>query len=317
MEQIDLDSLGLPNGLYYALPMTLVELISEPHRGLLTTDEIRQERKVSDAADRLGCIGFSARRPVNHSYLKRQIARGLESLLGQLGGVENPDQLAQEFYETLEQNHRFVQGYCGWLVSNSEFLKDLDCQLEKSPSWQSLGLPQATFGRPHNAVEPSGSHAEEVRDWRWFCQKWRLQSMETLDLPRPFEPQFTNSSPFTGQMPPGMSAPVIPDIYPIKGKGTIADQIESIRSRDDHLAEWKSLISSTSRTTKRVDSFGRQFQLQHFWRVLFQRYPNSLSRSRMKLQQLFADYFEVEADSIKRDLKAMQAIISRPLSNCP
>ena len=105
MEQIDLDSLGLANGLYYALPMALFELISEPHRGLLTTDEIRQEREVSDAADRLGCIGVNGRRPVNHSYLKRQIERGLESFLEQLGGVENPDQLAQQFYETLEQNH--------------------------------------------------------------------------------------------------------------------------------------------------------------------------------------------------------------------
>lgn len=316
MEQIDLASLGLANGLYYALPVALVELISEPHRGLLTIDEIRQERKVSVAADRLGCIGFNGRRPVNHSYLKRQIERGLESLLEQLGGVENPGQLAQQVYESLEQNHRFVQGYCGWLVSNSEFLKDLDCQLEKSPSWQASGLPQATFGKPQDAVELSGNHADEVREWRSFCQKWRLQSMETLDLPRPFEPQFTDSSPFTGQLPPGLSAPVIPDIYPVKGKGTIANQIESIRSKDDHLAEWKSLIASTSRTTKRVDSFGRQFQLQHFWRVLFQRYPNSLSSSRMKLQELFAAYFEVETDSIKRDLKAMQAVISRPLSNC-
>lgn len=81
MDRVDLDGLGLPNGHYYALRKELVELISEPYRGLLTPDQISRERQISDASDRLRCIGFHAGRLINHSYLKRQIERGIESLL--------------------------------------------------------------------------------------------------------------------------------------------------------------------------------------------------------------------------------------------
>ena len=73
-------------------------------------------------AEHLECVAFRSGNFVSHRFLGKEVKRGLESFL-EAAGVENPDELARQFYETLEQAFRFCQGYCGSLVNNLSLLK--------------------------------------------------------------------------------------------------------------------------------------------------------------------------------------------------
>ena len=174
-------------------------------------------------------------------------------------------------------------------------------------------LPKQVFGPPKGAT-----FAEEPDTaFKSFCEKWRLQGMATLDLPIALAPQLTPASFYHPSPYPGSVSPFMPDIFPVNAKGSNALALENSRMSIDapHLEEWKSLTSTSSRQKKKIGRYARQFCLQHYWRILLQRYPQQLHKRKSAIEEAFGRYFDDNPSTIRRDGQEMAVLIDRPLSN--
>ena len=102
----------------------------------------------------------------------------------------------------------------------------------------------------------------------------------------------------------------------MEASGPASSALENARMSisASHLDEWKGLVRSESKEKKRVDRYARQFRLQHYWRVVRQRYPKQTYKKKSQLTAIFADYFQVSEAMIRRDSQAMDILLDQPLS---
>src|SRR4029078_3223527 len=70
----------------------------------------------------------------------------------------------------------------------------------------------------------------------------------------------------------------------------------------EHLDEWHNIIRSENAARNQLDRFCRIFDLQHYWRALFQRHQDKLKGKIGTLEIAFANWFEVSRETVHGDL---------------
>jgi hypothetical protein len=199
----------------------------------------------------------------------------------------------------------------GWLLTNPQFLAehdDLHRQFDNQLDSQSYPQPRhSTRRRPDKLIVESKQWIDGCRD---FYVRWRLQSLMLPHLPVPLPFQIpVVEDPATGSAREGVVTSSIPDIYPTRGRGLIdATMEEALRGRGapEHLQEWFRIVRRSSATANVLPMYHRWFRLQHYWRLLHRRYPESLHRKKRVLTEAFATFFEIGFDTIKADLRRIE-----------
>ena len=311
--------------LIYTFPLRLIECFRTAKHdhgpSLLENQSVERELAFSRPTDGPDQVGFRQESTsgnfsiVNFRFLGDMPGPITADFLRQAGS-DHPVAAAEGFNTIFEPFYTISQGYCGWLLQQEAYWRDLDSVL--GLFGDSLGdglLPQQVF------TAPEGAKLAEEPDiptlaYKSFCEKWRLQGMTTLDLPLIIQPQLTAKTIYTPNTHPGSVTPFLPDIFPVDAKGVNAEALENARMNIDspHLQEWKSLISISSRKRREIGPYARQFRLQHFWRVLKQRYPDQLHRRKAVIEEAFGRYFDVNSRVIGRDSQELDLLIDRSLS---
>ena len=311
--------------LIYTFPQRLIDCfraVKNDHApSLLDQESVVRESAFSSLANLQNRVGFRQDDKFDRVSLVNFRFLGDEPVVVKPGdlreaGCENPAEAAEKFNAILRPHYRNTQAYCGWLLQQEMYWDDLAVVIGLfGDRFKDELLPQQVFAPPEGAELVEEPH-ESTLAFKAFCEKWRLQGMATLDLPVVVEPQFTPVTLYTPNSYPGSVTPFMPDIFPVDAKGPIASSLDDARMGIDapHLEEWKSLISISSREKKRIDRYARQFCLQHYWRILLQRYPKQLHKRKSDIGKAFSRYFGIGDRVISRDSHEMAILTDRNLS---
>jgi hypothetical protein len=309
--------LQLEGNVVYALPGRLLDLVETHLLGAIGKPDIDDAREVARLANERLCVAFRNKELVQYQFL----AEGREPITAELlrkAGSKFAEHIADQASNTVSQFFRYTQAYFGWLFNQDEYWSDLDMLIaDESEEEALLTAPKpAIFDAGKFTVAESG-HAMRIQNYKTFFSKWRLQTLATFDLPVCLAPQLTETTVYNSGAPEGTINPVIPDIFPIDGQGRVSAALESAGFSLDapHLESWKEISSSSSRKKKRVDTYCRQFVLQHYWRTITQRYAEQLNRKVNQLDAVFGAFFDVSVDMIRADRKELGDHLRRPLIN--
>ena len=311
--------------LIYAFPAKLVGCFraaeDDAAPSLLDQKSIDRELALSNLVNFRNQVAFRQHAPaeatsiVNYRFLGDAPSPITAEYL-RLAGSKQPVKAAEEFNAVAEPHFRHVQAYCGWLLQQEAYWHDLKVVINLfSDDFTDNLLPKQVFGAPEGADLVEEPRPSTIA-FRSFCEKWRLQGMATLDLPVVMEPQITSTSIYTPNSHPASVTPFLPDIFPMDSKGPLATSLDNARIGIEapHLEGWKALIAISSRQKKKVHHYARQFCLQHYWRVLLQRYPQQTRKRKSDIEEAFGRYFGVDATTIRSDGQKMANLIDRNLS---
>jgi hypothetical protein len=308
----------MESGLVYALPEELLDALKQPLHKVLTPQVFSDECELSAVAELCECVAFRRCLPVRVPRLAQSIkpvtANDLASTRVPCG---NSERQSADLTAYLENAHRYSRGYCGWLVQQREFRSEIDSLREthgEALSVTERGFPPMQLGLERIPGYPEYTD-EVVQCVQAIYRKWRLQQLATIDLPVPHEPQMAAANAYVQGGAEGCITPHIPDIFPIDGTGPVVKQMENARNslHAPHLNEWKRLIGSTSHQKKQVATYARQFQFQHYFRVIRQRYPDQLQHKKGVLYESFASWFGASKDTIERLASKLDDLLDRPL----
>ena len=213
------------------------------------------------------------------------------------------------------------RGYSGWLLTNHAFLTE---QSTLFRTWKSAvdeyGLAKLSpmFPDVEHVTGTERAIKDDLRDGRaafeTFYVRWRLQGMAAPYLPEPLPPQLPVAilHRVLGYMRHGGQTFYLPDTFPIPTRDEFRDIVEdALRGGNtpEHLDSWTRVVRAKNAAKNKIPRFARLFQLQHYWRALYQRHGENLQGRTGAVQQAFATFLNTSLDTIRKDL----AYISRQL----
>jgi len=205
-----------------------------------------------------------------------------------------------------------LRGYCGWLVTNPDYLKERDTLFD---TWRSRlatdGIPQSGptfFGKmPLSDFIRAVSDEEEVRflkDFERFYARWRLQHLITRELPEPLGPQIPVLTPLAllTHMRTGGVTLYQPDTMPIPSRDRLREVLEGVRvsHENEHLKEWIAMVAANRYNDHSIRCYGQIFVLHFYWTVFEERHPKVMTGNIGRIQEAFADYLAVSAEAVKK-----------------
>lgn len=263
--------------------------------------------------DHTSSIGISRNIPIIFNMLRRSHL-DLETLR-EVTKSADPASLLATLNQRLDRIAQNVRGYLGWLMMNPDFLQEHDELFEQFGDSFTAGIPQpgptipagAKLPPGFRAVQPDNRTAAAAAAVREFCRKWRLQRIAGPFLPEPLSPQFPamHLSQSEGYVTHGGVNISMPDTYPIPGRAEIVSLLEdTLRGAGvpPHLSAWVAIANSGNRAKGEIPRFGRLFEIQHYCRILYTRHPAALRRAAIHLEQALADFLDVDAAVIHKDL---------------
>lgn len=213
------------------------------------------------------------------------------------------------------REHEIACAYAGWLLTNSEFLGEHDAlfgrwQAELKSGRSVPSFPRADFDQWEiPQVDQTGRSIPPgyFEDFYAFFRRWRLAGMAGPLLPIPLTPELPvlSSRRLVDYRHHASRAIFIPDIWPLPTRDDLQGRLEeAIRgaSPPEHLAAWIGWVGSANRAKNILPKLARRCRLAHFWRVIHSRHADRLGRSKEKLIDAFAEYLEVDAKTLKRDV---------------
>ena len=216
---------------------------------------------------------------------------------------------------------RFSRGYCGWLMTNRQFLDEHDALLTRHAEtvrrWgtrhSATFLPAAYRVTLIPGTDPNHDPLwpKFVHDCDQFLLRWRLSGLAGPCLPIPAEPLMAGVFPaaVVQQLMDSGGVFYIPDTMPIPSRdqlrGMLDDALHS-GGKPDHLAEWMEIVRAGNMARNQMDPFVRHFELQHYWRILHQRHASAVHRNVGKLEAAFAKILAVGTQQIHSDLIAVR-----------
>jgi hypothetical protein len=212
-----------------------------------------------------------------------------------------------------------AKAYCGWLFTQSDFLAEYEAFAARwHEQIEALGFPEFSPiseeiagdailpGRIASAVEDQFAMATKQ-----FCIRWQLKRITGPYLPAPLLPQFPvlSSDLLTDTMRDNGVLIYLPRNFALMGEQELRQLLEDVirgTPTAGHLRGWVE-FASTRRKNKGQEfvRFGRLFELQHYWRVLYSRWETILDREKTDVMQAFADFFHKSLQQIKSDLTAV------------
>ncbi|MFN3148850.1 hypothetical protein [Bremerella sp.] len=310
---------------FYTLPIWLCEeLESEEFSGKVDQEQIAVEKELSHWAAEENFIA------VHNGHLFSDPYRDIDSPVSFRSQESAPDEQSNQATpnaaaldnaarirnETVKRP--FVQalrGYQGWLMSNPQFLQELDrLLLDHGPEIEDNHFDaQAWHVRLQadwimNQNPGSVELPQALARYQVFLSRWRLSRLAGPSYPIPLGPLASGLIPQSmfHQLQSSGGFFFLPDIIPIPSRDELRSLITGALSAEEdtpHLAKWRSLMDSSKSKGPAIQQHKRRFQVQHCWRLLHERHPGIFSRKRNKLQQLFAGALETSVNSIKEDFR--------------
>lgn len=195
-----------------------------------------------------------------------------------------------------------MRGYVGWLLTNRQFLDDRDQLFQKWPDHLAKhGIPQSgptTFGGvPHRDMfRPvrDKTMLDFLNDFAAFYARWRLQHLNTRELPEPLALQIPLVTPLAllTHMEAGSVSLYQPDTMPVPPRDQLRHALDDVRvaRENDHLREWIKIVRHERHSNWALDAYGDIFALHHYRTVLLQRHAEVFSRRLGKLDEAFAGF---------------------------
>ncbi len=216
---------------------------------------------------------------------------------------------------------RVRRGYCGWLMTNREFLSEHDAVFKKHRHY----IPRYGCGVAYvpgsdvplypSLLNQKGYLQSFSSDFEEFCQRWHLEGMAGPYLPIPHVPHSPLKSleQFTPKMMKAGVLIYIPHIFALPSENELRSIIDYAQRdngrREPHLAGWLEVVA-TNRPNKgrELARYGRIFEVQHFLRLLRERYAKQLVNNKQRLMRAFAELFgHSDIDTIKNDFSLIEA----------
>ena len=202
--------------------------------------------------------------------------------------------------------------YCGWLLSNPQFLEEHDALFENRMFvCREHGIPKRQLTNLSDLPEeykpyfqpPDSFGAAAAKDFSTFFDRWRLQGMAAPYLPEPLSARLPviGLALVTNQMLAGGRVFYLPDILPVLGNNDLRLILEDIlrsRTAPEHLAGWMRIVRASNSAKNQMVALARRFQLDHFWRVLHLRHAAALDRQIQRLEYAFAAFLGVNVSSV-------------------
>lgn len=260
--------------------------------------------------------GFRHALPLTYCLRRRPLAVRSEDARSR-GLVQNQaalDNIARITEERVAGMVRTTRAYAGWLMTNPQFLGELDALLR---TWDQM-VKRWGFDRL-GIVLPTGMFFvgdDPTADERWagysaafeqFFGRWRLRGMAAPYLPVPLEPLMSGQFPISvlQQVMNSGGAFVLPDIYPVPSRDQLRGMLDDALHRSagrDHLEEWMGLIAKDNAAKKPLLKFGRLFEVQHYYRLLHQRHASALQRKLQYVKEALARFLGATRRTIDEDL---------------
>ena len=308
---------GMPSGLrshpliarrfFYTLPtallLTIEDAVKKPER--FNCDDWKMEYQISSLAEGIpGSVGFFDGLHCEFNYLHPRAFTAAFQRLARVQHGAAADKMLAEMSKELDKINADYRAYLGWLLTNSTFLT------EHRRLWEVLGPTYLKHGIPTVIVGTLGSFGckqdlpandqklfkigqDAILD---FGNRWRLQGIVGPFLPVPLSLQVPAfpiplAQHYAGQS--GMKSISVPDILTAEA-GRLRNWMEnSTASEDTHLDGWRAIVSPSNCAKQPRQRFQRQFQLQHYFRILARRHPKLLPRNQAKLEYGFAEFLGV------------------------
>ena len=301
----------------YLLPIDWVKAINSKYSKFFSEAELAFE--LSELERHFFERSSTPRKRLKEYALPQEpIDEELESIFDELD-IQFTRELTDREKEQKIKSSRFALAYCGWLVQQSEYWGDVEAL--KSDFRDELfksGVPR----QPDLQFESLDTVSQEVSalacETKKLCEKWRIANFTTIEKPVPLQPTILIRELSPSQLRKGLIYYAMPDIYPFAGRGEVVEELEARRAFAEapHLKDWFAMVSSSSRTKKRIFTLARQFQVQHFWRVLLSRHSPKIGGKKTVLQEMLGESLGVDRDTIKADFRTLRKL-SFDLLKCP
>ena len=299
---------------FYAIPQKLLELVVQ------RLGDERFDREVLELERRLSAlvgdytvnVGIRREGPISYELLSpcrpltiryddvKNLGWGkTEAEIHQIGRIGN---------ERLQALSEPIRGYCGWLMTNREFVEEHDQLLRRYlDEVRQHDFPKQILGTCGKPLPESKSDESWVAPFRDFYSRWRLQGLAGPGLPRPLPPMVPSFPAVAKNLAPaeGGATIFLPDTVPVATRGillkALGDAVHGQRP-PTHLLEWHRIIRRQNPAKNAINRYGRLFSLQHYWRHLHARHPAAVRRNTGRLRTAFAEFYDVSEDSIRKDL---------------
>jgi hypothetical protein len=287
---------------YYALPRQLVILLeSELGSGTFDPAAWDLERRLAAETDRhWNRVGYRDGFPLDYPYLFEPVGMEIPNDARTAAGMSTGQAatLIATWAGAAPRFHGPTVGYCGWLLTNPDFLAEHDALLDRwlghlfhHPIPGPADIQRLVF--PANGELPvAPSPAAFVADFAGFYDRWRLTGLAAPYLPCPAVPQIPAPVPARNRPPTGMTF-FLPDTFPVPSREELRNLLEgALRGGEPpaHLAEWRDLVRGDKRSKNAIARYGRLFLLQHLMAVLFFRHGPALRRKHGRVEQALARY---------------------------
>ena len=230
----------------------------------------------------------------------------------------------------IEWINRARRGFCGWLMTNRTFLAEHDGLFRahaptiltfgsKNPRLPGLSTTQLQGFIP-GAQAANRHQAAFAQAMQKFCERWHLSDMAGPYLPVHYgvlSPAVTTNLLTPSMQNCGVTI-YLPYIYAIPTedelRALVADALGG-KPKFPHLTGWFKIIEKKAANKGiQMRRYGRLFEMQHYRRLLHERYPQIMHRGKQKLIYAFAGYLRQSADTIKYDLRQIEAAaIANPM----
>lgn len=309
---------------FFSLPQRLLALLEKQFTKTQFDPQLWDlERWLSNGVVlRSDFVGYFDGLPLNYPYLHDPLATTLQPECFYLPGwTDEHKRQVSAITQTLgTRSARFhvpARGYCGWLLTNQQFLTEHDELLKR---WRGhlfhYGLPGSSVFIQRHPRQDSGAcetiaSSELLNDFSIFYLRWRLRFLEAPYLPIPAVPQVPTPLPARNSSEIGTTL-FLPDTFPVPSRDELREMMEdALRggARQEHLSEWHALVRSDNKSKTGIARFGRIFVLQHYWSVLHHRHQQSLKRKEGELKLVMARYLFDDAFS-EKDATIHQDLLS-------
>ncbi|MDB5356908.1 MAG: hypothetical protein JWN24_3361 [Phycisphaerales bacterium] len=227
----------------------------------------------------------------------------------------------------LSRLHTNSRGYCGWLLTNSQFLEEHDALFEKwAEQIRTYDLPKIAPLGAEVLLQDTSEPAPQCRDYAnaffRFLERWQLGDLAGPYLPEPVQFQFPVllSDQRRRLVRAGGTLLCVPKSSPVPDRELLREMAEDAHGRQqapEHLRGWARVVDGSNRAKTRIARYARLFVLQHYWAVLHHRWGERLRGHNERLHAAFAIFLFAEEEdpdltrpeSIRKDLQ----LISRCL----
>lgn len=325
----------IKDGVFYTLPMDLIDnVLKAIPEADFEPEQLALEKRAGESfADHTSWVGYWHGRPLPYCYLRSASHSRQAGITPEQAQSLGSDAGKQELRGSIDLANKLIPdivdamgGYCGWLVTNRDFLAEHDAFFT---AWREeiaehfvpgIGLPlipaaPSLAEEGCQKSEAKGTDKAFIDTYDRLLCRWRLVGLAGPYLPLPAGPLLASApmNEIRRRVRMGGTMFHLPDVFPVPDRDWLRKYLESVRisSSEPHLAEWCEFIRAGSRGRAHALRYARVFELQHFWRILYSRHRDAFAGQKKSLRAAVASFLSISASTIEDDLQLIDRRLGR------